>query len=176
VKVPEKPGSFLRFCELLGGRVMTEFNYRFSGRDQAQVFAGIRLNEGLDELRDIIAVLESEGFKVQDLSQDETAKLHVRYMVGGRPPEPLQERLFSFEFPEHPGALLKFLTTLQSQWNISLFHYRNHGAAFGRVLAGFEVPDTDAIPFARFLTELGFVYQEETHSPAYQLFLNTPAV
>jgi threonine dehydratase len=176
VKVPEKPGSFLRFCELLGGRVMTEFNYRFSGRDQAQVFAGIRLNEGLDELRDIIAVLESEGFKVQDLSQDETAKLHVRYMVGGRPPEPLQERLFSFEFPEHPGALLKFLTTLQSQWNISLFHYRNHGAAFGRVLAGFEVPASDALPFARFLTELGFVYQEETHSPAYQLFLNTPAV
>jgi threonine dehydratase len=176
VKVPEKPGSFLRFCELLNKRVMTEFNYRFSGRDQAQVFAGIRLSNGAEELAEIIKTLESQGFEVQDLSQDETAKLHVRYMVGGRPPEPLQERLFSFEFPEHPGALLKFLTTLQSQWNISLFHYRNHGAAFGRVLAGFEVPASDALPFARFLTELGFVYQEETHSPAYQLFLNTPAV
>jgi len=172
VKVPEQPGSFLRFCELLEKRVMTEFNYRFSSRDMAVGFAGIRLSGGQTELKSIIAKLESEGFEVQDLSQDETAKLHVRYMVGGHPLEPLEERLFSFEFPEHPGALLKFLTTLQSQWNISLFHYRNHGAAFGRVLAGFEVPASDDIPFARFLTDLGFVYQEETHSPAYKLFLN----
>ncbi|MBB1363011.1 threonine ammonia-lyase, biosynthetic [Shewanella sp. SR44-4] len=173
VKIPEKPGSFLRFCELLDKRVMTEFNYRFSSRDIAVVFAGIRLTGGQVELSEIIAKLESEGFKVQDLSQDETAKLHVRYMVGGHPLEPLEERLFSFEFPEHPGALLKFLTTLQSKWNISLFHYRNHGAAFGRVLTGFEVPAKDDVAFAQFLTELGFVYQEETHSPAYQLFLNS---
>ncbi|MGL4936388.1 threonine ammonia-lyase, biosynthetic [Shewanella sp.] len=172
VKVPERPGSFLRFCELLDKRVMTEFNYRFSSRELAVVFAGIRLSRGLGELEQIIATLEAHGFEVQDLSGDETAKLHVRYMVGGHPPEPLAERLFSFEFPEHPGALLKFLTTLQSKWNISLFHYRNHGAAFGRVLAGFEVPESDALPFQQFLTELGFVYQEETHSPAYQLFLN----
>lgn len=172
VKVPEKPGSFLRFCELLEKRAMTEFNYRFSSRDMAVVFAGIRLTGGQNELALIIDKLSSEGFEVQDLSQDETAKLHVRYMVGGKPLEPIEERLFSFEFPEHPGALLKFLTTLQSKWNISLFHYRNHGAAFGRVLAGFEVPAKDDIPFAQFLTELDFVYQEETHSPAYQLFLN----
>lgn len=173
VKVPEQPGSFLRFCELLDKRVMTEFNYRFSSRDMAVVFAGIRLSGGQTELKGIIAKLESEGFEVQDLSQDETAKLHVRYMVGGHPLEPLEERLFSFEFPEHPGALLKFLTTLQSKWNISLFHYRNHGAAFGRVLAGFEVPAKDDVAFGHFLTELGFVYQEETHSPAYKLFLNS---
>jgi len=172
VKVPERPGSFLKFCELLDKRVMTEFNYRFSSRDLAVVFAGIRLSRGQGELEQIIATLEANGFEVQDLSGDETAKLHVRYMVGGHPPEPLEERLFSFEFPEHPGALLKFLTTLQSKWNISLFHYRNHGAAFGRVLAGFEVPAADALPFQQFLTELGFVYQEETQSPAYQLFLN----
>ncbi|MCE9685989.1 threonine ammonia-lyase, biosynthetic [Shewanella sp. AS16] len=173
VKVPERPGSFLRFCELLDKRVMTEFNYRFSSREQAVVFAGIRLSRGQGELAEIIATLEANGFEVQDLSRDETAKLHVRYMVGGHPPEPLQERLFSFEFPEHPGALLQFLTTLQSQWNISLFHYRNHGAAFGRVLAGFEVPAADALAFQQFLTELGFVYQEETQSPAYRLFLNS---
>ena len=172
VKVPERPGSFLTFCELLDKRVMTEFNYRFSSRDLAVVFAGIRLSRGQGELEQIIATLEQHGFEVQDLSHDETAKLHVRYMVGGHPPEPLAERLFSFEFPEHPGALLKFLTTLQSKWNISLFHYRNHGAAFGRVLAGFEVPDSDALAFQQFLTELGFVYQEETHSLAYKLFLN----
>ncbi|MCL1067493.1 threonine ammonia-lyase, biosynthetic [Shewanella olleyana] len=173
VKVPEKPGSFLRFCQLLNKRAMTEFNYRFSSRDSAVVFAGIRISQGQAELDEIIANLEAEDFQVQDLSEDETAKLHVRYMVGGRPPEPLDERLYSFEFPEHPGALLKFLTTLQSQWNISLFHYRNHGAAFGRVLAGFEVPATDEAAFGQFLTDLGFVYQEETQSPAYQLFLSS---
>ncbi len=173
VKVPEVPGSFLKFCELLGKRAMTEFNYRFSGRDSAVVFAGIRLSGGQQELKEIVASLTSGGFEVQDLTNDETAKLHVRYMVGGHPTEPLSERLFSFEFPEYPGALLKFLTTLGSRWNISLFHYRNHGAAFGRVLAGFEVPEGDHEAFGRFLTELGFVWQEETHSPAYQLFLGS---
>ncbi|NKF52233.1 threonine ammonia-lyase, biosynthetic [Shewanella sp. WXL01] len=172
VTVPEKPGSFLRFCQLLGSRAMTECNYRFSSRDRAVVFAGIRLTNGQRELEQIVATLEAEGFGVQDLSNDETAKLHVRYMVGGQPPVAINERIFSFEFPEHPGALLKFLTTSQSQWNISLFHYRNHGAAFGRVLVGFEVPESDSLAFARFLTELGFVYQEETDNPAYQLFLN----
>lgn len=173
VKIPEKPGSFLRFCQLLGNRAMTEFNYRFSSRDQAIVFAGIRISGGESELKDIIDTLEQAKFEVKDLSQDETAKLHVRYMVGGRPPEPLEERLFSFEFPEHPGALLKFLSTSQSKWNISLFHYRNHGAAFGRVLTGFEVPADESEAFQQFLDELGFVYQEETQSPAYQLFLNS---
>ncbi len=172
VKIPECPGSFLRFCELLEKRAMTEFNYRFSSREQAVVFAGIRLADGQVELNEIIARLEGEGFEVQDLSNDETAKLHVRYMVGGHPPEKLEERLFSFEFPEHPGALFKFLTTLQSKWNISLFHYRNHGAAYGRVLAGFEIPKSDSLAFQQFLTEVGFVCHEETHSPAYRLFLD----
>ncbi|QYJ87900.1 threonine ammonia-lyase, biosynthetic [Shewanella mesophila] len=172
VKVPERPGIFLRFCELLDKRAMTEFNYRFSSRDKAVVFAGIRLSHGQAELDEIVARLEGDGFEVQDLSHDETAKLHVRYMVGGHPPEDLDERLFSFEFPEHPGALFKFLTTLQSKWNISLFHYRNHGAAYGRVLAGFEVPESDATAFQQFLTDVGFVYQEETQSPAYKLFLD----
>lgn len=171
VKVPEQPGSFLRFCEQLGNRAITEFNYRFSGRDGAVVFAGIRLSGGQQELEQIVASLTELGFGVQDLSDDETAKLHVRYMVGGRPPESLQERLFSFEFPEHPGALLKFLSTFRNKWNISLFHYRNHGAAFGRVLVGFEIPEQDGLKFQRFLNELGFVYQEETTSPAYKLFL-----
>jgi len=172
VTIPERPGMFLRFCESLEKRVMTEFNYRFSSRDKAVVFAGIRVPNGEAELRDVIARLEDDGFEVQDLSNDETAKLHVRYMVGGHPPEPIDERLFSFEFPEHPGALFKFLTTLQNKWNISLFHYRNHGAAYGHVLAGFEVPADDYDAFQQFLTELGFVYQEETHSPAYKLFLD----
>ncbi len=175
VKIPERPGSFLRFCELLEQRAMTEFNYRFSSREQAVVFAGIRLTNGQTELEEIIGRLEDNGFEVQDLSNDETAKLHVRYMVGGHPPEKLEERLFSFEFPEYPGALFKFLTTLQSQWNISLFHYRNHGAAYGRVLAGFEIPASDSLAFQQFLTEVGFIYQEETHSPAYQLFLDNRA-
>ncbi|MBV7316792.1 threonine ammonia-lyase, biosynthetic [Shewanella sp. NIFS-20-20] len=170
VTVPERPGSFLSFCQLLSPRAITECNYRFNNRNQAVVFAGVRINN-LDELGGLIAELQQAGFAVQDLSSDETAKLHIRYMVGGRPPQALNERLLSFEFPEHPGALLKFLTTLQSQWNISLFHYRNHGAAYGRVLAGFEVPACDELGFQAFLDELGFVYQEQTNSPAYQLFL-----
>ncbi|HEW9974723.1 TPA: threonine ammonia-lyase, biosynthetic [Shewanella algae] len=174
VTIPERPGSFLHFCELLERRVMTEFNYRFSGRDRAVVFAGIRLSEGASELQAIVSRLESAGFAVQDLSADEAAKLHVRYMVGGLPPEPLEEKLLSFEFPEHPGALLQFLTTLKSKWNISLFHYRNHGAAFGRVLAGFEVPKADEAAFDQFLDELGFVCQDETDNPAYRLFLARP--
>lgn len=171
VKIPEIKGSFLKFLALLGQRSITEFNYRFSSRKQAVVFAGIRLTGHTGELNEIISSLTQASFKVQDLSLDETAKLHIRYMVGGKPEESLQERLFSFEFPEHPGALLTFLTTLQSQWNISLFHYRNHGAAFTRVLVGFELPEFDNFAFQQFLNELGYIYQEETLNPAYQLFL-----
>ncbi|AGH81466.1 threonine dehydratase [Psychromonas sp. CNPT3] len=171
VKIAEKPGAFLHFCELLEKRVITEFNYRFSSRHSAMVFAGIRLTEGGSELSDIISTLEDNAFVVQDLSADEMAKLHVRYMVGGHPSEKITERLFSFEFPEHPGALLHFLKTLKSKWNISLFHYRNHGAAFGHVLAGFEVPEEDNVAFQQFLVELGFMYKDESNSPAYQFFL-----
>lgn len=171
VSVPEQPGSFLRFCQLLGPRAITEFNYRFSGREGAVVFAGVRLAGGHDELTQIITELERSGFDVQDLSGDETAKLHVRYMVGGRPPQSLSERLFSVEFPERPGALLQFLSALQQSWNISLFHYRNHGAAVGQVLVGFEVPDSEQPTFEACLTQLGFAWREITDSPAYRLFL-----
>lgn len=135
------------------------------------VFAGVRLAGGHDELTQIITELERSGFDVQDLSGDETAKLHVRYMVGGRPPQSLPERLFSVEFPERPGALLQFLSALQQSWNISLFHYRNHGAAVGQVLVGFEVPDSEQPTFEACLTQLGFAWREITDSPAYRLFL-----
>lgn len=172
VKIPERKGSFLQFCQLLGNRSITEFNYRFSTRKQAIVFAGIRLNGELGELDHIIEGLTNAGFEVENLSFDETAKLHIRYMVGGKPQETLKERLFSFEFPEHPGALLKFLTTLKNQWNISAFHYRNHGAAFSRVLAGFELPKEDLCDFQQFLDTLGYEYKDETQNLAYQLFLN----
>lgn len=177
VNIPEKPGSFLEFCHLLGQRSITEFNYRFSSRQQAIVFAGIKLSGKDDELSHILSALHAANFKVQDLSHDETAKLHVRYMVGGKPSEVLTEKLFSFEFPERPGALLQFLTTLQSKWNISLFHYRNHGAAFGKVLVGFEVPENETYEFSQFLNELmanelGFEYEDVTQSAAYQLFLS----
>ncbi|GLP95252.1 threonine ammonia-lyase, biosynthetic [Paraferrimonas sedimenticola] len=172
VQIPERPGSFLAFCQMLGGRAVTEFNYRFSSREQAQVFVGLRTSPEQSGLQDLIERLQAADYRVLDLSQDEIAKQHIRYMVGGRPPVEIKERLYSFEFPEHPGALERFLTTLGGRWNISLFHYRNHGAAFGRVLVGFEVPDAEQSAFQQFLTELGLVYQDESTSPGYQAFLS----
>ncbi|WP_037469604.1 threonine ammonia-lyase, biosynthetic [Shewanella marina] len=172
VKIPEQPGSFLRFSQLLGSKGITEFNYRFSGRQQAVVFAGIRVN-GIDDVKQLTQTLIDADFDVEDLSHDETAKLHVRYMVGGKPSTVINERIFSFEFPEHPGALLQFLMTLKSRWNISLFHYRNHGAAYGKVLVGFEVKAEDDEQLHRLFDQLGFVYHEETQSRAYQLFLQS---
>jgi threonine dehydratase len=139
VTIPEEKGSFLKFCQLLGGRSVTEFNYRFADAKDACIFVGVRLSRGLEERKEILNLLHEGGYSVVDLSDDEMAKLHVRYMVGGRPSKPLQERLFSFEFPESPGALLKFLHTLGTHWNISLFHYRSHGTDYGRVLAAFEL-------------------------------------
>lgn len=135
VTIPEEKGSFLKFCQLLGGRSVTEFNYRFADAKDACIFVGVRLSRGLEERKEILQLLNDGGYSVVDLSDDEMAKLHVRYMVGGRPSKALQERLFSFEFPESPGALLKFLHTLGTHWNISLFHYRSHGTDYGRVLA-----------------------------------------
>lgn len=170
VTIPEQQGSFLKFCQLLGGRSVTEFNYRYADADSACIFVGVRLTRGVAERQEILALLQNGGYQVVDLSDDEMAKLHVRYMVGGRPSKPLQERLYSFEFPESPGALLKFLSTLGTHWNISLFHYRSHGTDFGRVLAAFERADSDP-NFESRLHELGYECHDETDNPAFRFFL-----
>lgn len=170
VTIPEQQGSFLKFCQTLGGRAVTEFNYRYADPDSACIFVGVRLTRGLEERREIINSLSQSSYNVVDLSDDEMAKLHVRYMVGGRPSKPLHERLFSFEFPEAPGALLKFLQTLGAHWNISLFHYRSHGTDYGRVLAAFEV--NDQVPhFENHLTALGYEWHDEVNNPAFRFFL-----
>ena len=142
VTIPERPGAFRAFCAALGPCVVTEFNYRLSGRDAAQIFVGVSTRSRQDAER-LAAQLRTAGYETADLSGNEIAKLHVRHMVGGRTPHVAAERVCRFEFPERPGALLQFLDALGGRWNISLFHYRNHGADFGRVLAGFEVPDSD---------------------------------
>lgn len=170
VTIPEQQGSFLRFCQLLGGRSVTEFNYRYANADEACIFVGVRLTRGMEERHEILQLLSEGGYKVVDLSDDEMAKLHVRYMVGGRPSKPLRERLFSFEFPEAPGALLRFLQTLGTHWNISLFHYRSHGTDYGRVLAAFELSDSEP-QFEEHLAALGYDFHDETHNPAFRFFL-----
>lgn len=170
VTIPEEKGSFLTFCQLLGGRAITEFNYRYADARQACIFVGVRLTRGLDERREIMDLLLEGGYGVVDLSDDEMAKLHVRYMVGGRPSRTLHERLFSFEFPEAPGALLRFLQTLGTHWNISLFHYRSHGTDYGRVLAAFELGEHEP-GFEHRLSELGYECHEETANPAFKFFL-----
>ena len=170
VTIPEEKGSFLKFCQLLGGRSVTEFNYRFADAKDACIFVGVRLSRGVEERKEILSLLKDGGYSVVDLSDDEMAKLHVRYMVGGRPSKPLQERLYSFEFPESPGALLKFLYTLGTHWNISLFHYRSHGTDYGRVLAAFELGDNEP-DFETRLNELGYECHDETHNPAFRFFL-----
>ena len=170
VEIPEKPGSFLKFCKTLGRRNITEFNYRYADSVQAQVFSGVELMEGVKEKEELIDRLKGAGFNVVDLSENETAKLHIRYMVGGHAPQVKDERLFRFEFPERPGALLDFLQGLSRGWNISLFHYRNHGAAFGRVLVGLQLNSREVKEFRAFLKQLGYRYYEETENIAYQLF------
>ncbi|MGF1726467.1 threonine ammonia-lyase, biosynthetic [Photobacterium nomapromontoriensis] len=171
VTIPERAGAFLDFCHLLGGRAVTEFNYRYNDDRLANIFVGIRLMQGQEELDGIIQDLRKGGYPVVDLSDDEMAKVHVRYMIGGRPSKSLRERLYSFEFPEYPGALLKFLNTLGTHWNISLFNYRNHGADYGRVLCGFELEDKDLLSFTSHLRELGYHWKDETDNPAYRFFL-----
>ncbi|MFY0656495.1 threonine ammonia-lyase, biosynthetic [Neptunomonas sp.] len=171
-KIPEKPGSFKKFCTALGKRNITEFNYRYSNDDTAVVFAGIQVkpnNDGRDEL---LVEIREHLDEVIDLTDDETAKLHVRYMVGGHAPEAVDnEVVYRFEFPERPGALMKFLTKLGGRWNISMFHYRNHGAAAGRVLVGMQVPAQEHSQVQAFLDEIGYEYWNETDNAAYQLFL-----
>ena len=171
VTIPEQPGSFRRFCQAIGKRSITEFNYRYADARQAKVFAGIQLSEGEEEKRRIIAALRDHGYPVVDMSDNEMAKLHIRYMVGGHASGIGDEILYRFQFPERPGALLKFLTGMAHGWNISLFHYRNHGSYYGRVLVGIQVQEAERPQFLHYIDKLGYPYCEETNNPAYRLFL-----
>ena len=172
VTIPEEKGSFKNFCKAIHSRPITEFNYRYAvDSERAEIFVGIGLRNGEQELDDIKVELAEGGYEFVDLSDNELAKLHIRYMVGGRGGEQARERLFRFDFPEYPGALLRFLETLGSKWNISLFHYRNQGAAIGNVLAGIDVPEQDNQEFAQHLQQLNYQYSEETDNPCYQRFL-----
>lgn len=169
--IDEQPGSFQRFCKALSDRGITEFNYRFSNEQQAQVFVGVRMSGRDEERQSLFESLDKAGYQWVDFTDNEMAKLHVRYMVGGHAPQAQNERLIRFEFPERPGALLRFLTHIGKRWNISLFHYRNHGAAYGRVLVGIQVDPEFDRAFEDFLETLGYQYWNETDNPAYQLFL-----
>jgi threonine dehydratase len=170
VTIPERPGSFLEFCRVIGERSVTEFNYRLASRDEAHIFVGVEV-AGLEEARALARTLVARGYPCVDLSEDDLAKMHVRHMVGGRTANAAGEVFFSFEFPERPGALMQFLSSLGSRWNISLFHYRNHGAAFGCVLCGFEVPPAERGELVERLVRLGFSYVDETQNPAARFFL-----
>ena len=172
VTIPEELGSFNAFCHAVQNRPITEFNYRYVANSQrAEIFVGIGLRNGEEELIHVKRELKEGGYEFVDLSDDELAKLHIRYMVGGRGSSLANERLFRFDFPEYPGALLRFLETLGSRWNISLFHYRNQGAAIGNVLAGIDIPISDSDELTAHLEKLGYRYSEETHNPCYQRFL-----
>jgi threonine dehydratase len=174
VEIPEQPGSFLRFCEILGQRAVTEFNYRHGAKERAQIFVGFALARGKEERDEVIAKLRAAGYGVTDMTDNEIAKLHVRYMVGGHVNSGVSsERLYRFEFPERKGALLKFLQAVGTRWNITLFHYRNHGSDYGRVLAGIDVPSSDTADFLDHLNVLHYSYSDETNNPAYRIFLGS---
>jgi threonine dehydratase len=172
VTIPERPGSFRTFCKIIGRKGITEFNYRYSDENNAQVFVGIQLSHGSAEKEALIEKLQAKKYPVVDLSDNEMAKLHVRHMVGGRHHGLSNETVFRFEFPERPGALLDFLTSVGKRWNISLFHYRNHGAAFGRVLVGLQIPVKERKELKSYMDKLAYPYWEETDNPAYKLFLS----
>jgi threonine dehydratase len=168
--IPERPGSFKTFCRLLGKRNVTEFNYRYAEPPDAHVFVGVEVRDRA-ETEKLLATLARHGIDTLDLSDNEMAKLHVRHLVGGRAQHAEHEVLYRFEFPDRPGALMRFLDSLRQDWNISLFHYRNHGADYGRVLVGIQVPPRDKRAFQQFLRRLGYEYVDETQNPAYGLFL-----
>jgi threonine dehydratase len=172
VEIPEEPGSFRKFCEAIGRRGITEFNYRYSDSRKAHIFVGVELRHGADEHAELIENLTRLGFPLVDLSDNEMAKLHVRHMVGGSAAKVENERIFRFEFPERPGALLDFLKAIGTDWNISLFHYRNHGSDYGRILAGIQVFDKDSGELEAHLDALGYTYSEESDNPAYTMFLS----
>ncbi len=174
VTIPEQPGSFKKFCHSIGARSITEFNYRYADADKAQVFVGVQVQNRNESLK-LVESLKHHGLPTLDLTDDEMAKLHIRHMVGGHAPQvntdALREVVYRFEFPERPGALMKFLDSMSQSWNISMFHYRNHGADYGRVLVGMQIPTDADSQVKDFLDRLGYAYVEETHNPVYRLFL-----
>lgn len=171
VTIAEKPGSFRHFSMALGKRNVTEFNYRYGDAGSAKIFVGVQISDTENGRKDLLADLQCKHFHVVDMSDNEAAKLHIRHMVGGRIHALENERVYRFEFPERPGALMKFLDLLGGRWNISMFHYRNHGAAYGRVLAGLQVPPTEMKQFGEFLAQIGYRFWDETNNVAYQTFL-----
>jgi threonine dehydratase len=171
VTIPEERGSFKRFCQAIGNRNVTEFNYRIADANAAHIYVGIQTRDR-QEAHDVATAFESAGFKTLDLTDDELGKLHLRHMVGGRSALAKNERLFRFEFPERPGALMRFLSSMHPDWNISLFHYRNHGADYGRILVGIQVASQDETALQNFLTQLGYPHWEETQHPGYRMFLS----
>jgi len=172
VTVPERPGSFRAFCSAMGRRNITEFNYRYADPRSAQVFVGLSVVPGGDDLNGLLLSLSKKGYEGEDMTNNEMAKLHVRYMVGGHAPVAAEnERVYRFEFPEHPGALLEFLSGLGKRWNISMFHYRNHGAAYGRILVGLQVASDELCVLERTLQKINYRYWDETDNRAYQLYL-----
>ena len=171
VEIPEEKGSFLHFCQLIGERHVTEFNYRYRRPDRARVFVGIELRHGANDRHDVIDALKGAGFEVVDLTDNEVAKVHVRHLGGGAQPDIADERLYRFEFPERRGALLAFLRSVGIEWNITLFHYRNHSSDSGRVLVAVQVPPETLEDFRRHIDDLGYPYWDETGNDAYQLFL-----
>ena len=170
VTIPERPGSFREFCALLGKRSITEFNYRYADSRIAHIFVGVEVSDR-HETAELLRAMHKRRIEAYDLSDNEMAKLHVRHLVGGHAPAPEHEILYRFEFPERPGALMQFLNSMSRGWNISLFHYRNHGADYGRVLVGMQVPPRDHEEFRRFLQRLGYRYFDESANPAYRMFL-----
>ncbi|HAY46191.1 MAG TPA: threonine ammonia-lyase, biosynthetic, partial [Gammaproteobacteria bacterium] len=171
VTIPEQSGSFSKFCRALGSFNITEFNYRYADQHDANVFVGIQL-KNFDDLNSVLATLKAAEYSAEDLTDNEIAKVHVRHLLGGHAGGASNERLFRFRFPERPGALLGFLDALGGRWNISLFHYRNHGTDYGRVLCGIQVSPEDHDAFENFLEALGYYYVEETDNPAYRIFLS----
>ncbi|MFJ5446397.1 threonine ammonia-lyase, biosynthetic [Methylobacillus methanolivorans] len=170
VTIPETPGSFKKFCRLIGNRNITEFNYRYADAAAAHIYVGVAIHDP-SESGALVAQLQAHGLPALDLSDNEVAKLHLRHLVGGHAPQAEHEQIYRFEFPEKPGALMNFLDSMRHDWNISLFHYRNHGADFGRVLVGMQVPPGEEKEFAAFLQNLGYPYWDESDNPAYKLFL-----
>jgi threonine dehydratase len=171
VSIPETPGSFRKFCSLLGHRNITEFNYRYANSKEAHVFVGVQVKDQ-SETTKLVTTLRKHKLSTLNFTDNEMAKLHVRHLVGGHAPGLQDEILFRFEFPERPGALMTFLNSMNHSWNISLFHYRNHGADYGRVLIGMQVPNHDKKPLRIFLDNLGYRYWDESENPAYKLFLS----
>lgn len=172
VTIPERPGAYKDFCKALGRRNITEFNYRYADSADAKIFVGVQVGAGGEDRAELVSGLKKQGYHTVDMTDNEVAKMHIRHMVGGRAPNVGEEMVFRFEFPERPGALYTFLSRVAGQWNISMFHYRNHGAAYGRVLVGMQVPKKEQAQVRKFLDEINYPYWDETDNEAYQYFLS----